>query len=344
MRPKLPSFENLSARFSKIEESRIYSNFGPQLRELEQRFALRYNVDASQVLVMANATLALEGLVRQSNQESWRVPSWTFAATALAVSNAGRNFSFEDVEKESQVMKISSGTRQMSLATLPFGSDIPKNWERFGMPPIIDAAASAGNIESLRDINVGSSLVISLHATKYLGCGEGAVVISGSSALISDLRSWSNFGLDEDRDFIRQGTNAKMSEFQAAVCHAVLDDEQNRREDYLRIRRLASEVADALGIQSGVAHGLSPYWIVSFKNQSVRDSLERTLAGQGIETRKWWANGCHRMPAFRRVPKGGLLRNTDHLARTTLGFPFHTDMTEKDFGTIHDAVAQSRLL
>lgn len=322
-----------------IEDERVYSNYGPQVTELEERFASRYKVRSEQVAVLANATLALEGLVRISKVSEWFVPSWTFAATALAVSNSGSAFVFRDVELTSQVMEMPLDIQECSIVTLPFGSAIPNNWWKNGMPTIIDGAASSGNIDDLENLPEGTSLVISLHATKYLGGGEGAVVISGSPSIISELRSWSNFGFDENRISQRIGTNAKMSEFQAAICHCVLDEEARTRDQLLYVRKLANEVGESLGIRDRVADGLSPYWQIRFPTPSLAESVRVKLTEKGIPTRSWWGNGCHRMPAFTDYQTHGELKNTDHLALTTLGLPFHSEMTKQDFEVIQSALA-----
>lgn len=339
MRPKMPDFDSFRARFSMIEESRVYSNYGPQVTELEERFASRYGVGSAQVAVLANATLALEGLIRLSNVSEWFIPSWTFVATALAASNSGRDFAFRDVDLSSQVMEMSPETLDSSIATLPFGSAIPGAWWDHGFPALIDGAASSGNIDRLEDLPDGTSLVISLHATKYLGCGEGAVVISGSSSVISELRSWSNFGFDKHRTSIRSGTNAKMSEFQAAICHCVLDEEARQRDQLLYARGAANEVAESLGIRDEVADGLSPYWQVRFATPTLRETARLRLAESDIPARSWWGSGCHRMPFFKNQQTLGALENTEHLALTTLGLPFHSEMTNRDFEKIQSSIA-----
>ena len=94
---------------------------------------------------------------------------------------------------------------------------LPKIWTSPGKyPSIIDGAASLGSIETLKNLPETSNLVFSLHATKYLGSGEGGLVVTGTKEIADELRSWSNFGFQGSRQSMTQGTNAKMSEIQAA--------------------------------------------------------------------------------------------------------------------------------
>jgi dTDP-4-amino-4,6-dideoxygalactose transaminase len=88
-----------------------------------------------------------------------------------------------------------------------------------GAPVIIDAAAAlgGGRIQVSEDVTE----VVSMHATKSLGIGEGGVIFTHESR-VDAMRSAVNFGLRPDRRF-DFGINGKMSEFSAAIGLAQLD-------------------------------------------------------------------------------------------------------------------------
>jgi dTDP-4-amino-4,6-dideoxygalactose transaminase len=46
-----------------------------------------------------------------------------------------------------------------------------------------------------------------------------------------------------------------------------------------------------------------------------------------IETRLWWEKGCHKMPAFSKIPKANL-ENTEDFSQRYLGLPFHLFLPE----------------
>jgi dTDP-4-amino-4,6-dideoxygalactose transaminase len=50
--------------------------------------------------------------------------------------------------------------------------------------------------------------------------------------------------------------------------------------------------------------------------------VARHLAAAGIDSRHWWAAGCHRQLAFAHCPRIDL-ETTEYLARHTLALPFH---------------------
>lgn len=59
MRPKLPAADRIGAYLCKIDESRIYSNFGPLARSLEDRLGARFGLSGENVCSLANGTLGL---------------------------------------------------------------------------------------------------------------------------------------------------------------------------------------------------------------------------------------------------------------------------------------------
>jgi len=341
MRPTLPPVEAFLPRLHQIEESGVFSNYGPQLEELHTRFAKRLNVKPDQVLVLANATLAIAGLAQLLDSQHFRVPSWTFAATALSVLQAGKDLTFADVDYESHRVKIECDSGP-TIATLPFGVGLPEAWQNASdFPHIIDGAASLGSVTDLSDLPTHSSIVFSLHATKYLGVGEGALVVAGDPAIAAQLKSWSNFGFDGTRSSVQLGTNAKMSEFQAAVAHAALDHEPNEHRSWGLLRKRARQVEESLkiGISSLSDNSIAPYWIVNFQSAARREAAETALRDASIDCRRWWASGCHVMPALRSCAREGELANTEALANHTLGLPFFIGMEEDDFDAISSCLS-----
>lgn len=341
MRPRLPNPSSFSSRIEDIWESGVFSNFGPQVQELESRLAKRFRVAPDQVVALSSATAAITGLVAISDKTRWRVPSWTFVATPLAVLQAGKSLQFADVSLANQTVSVSEDSSLGTITTLPFGVGVPAGtFDQQHTPDIIDAAASLASVTDLRAIPSRSSVVFSLHATKYLGSGEGGVAVVGNSETAKVLRSWANFGFSAGRESFLIGTNAKMSEVQAAIAHACLDQESHERDEWKQLRRHSIEVAEALSIDlpSLSSHSIAPYWIVAFESPRERDIVEAKLQEAGIESRRWWGSGCHSMPSLKDFPRESELRNTESLAQTTLGLPYFRGMKLSDFSMIGEQV------
>ena len=172
-------------------------------------------------------------------------------------------------------------------------------------------------------------IIFSLHATKILGLGEGAISIFGSDELASQFRSWINFGFAGTRNSVHPGINAKMSEVLAAYGLAALDAWQSEKADWLYVNSLQHEIEQKLGISPyfSTPSNISPYWIVEFKNEFTRDLAAKLLHLSNIDSRQWWEKGCHLMPAFRNIVKGDF-PNTEAVANRILGLPKYRDLDE----------------
>jgi dTDP-4-amino-4,6-dideoxygalactose transaminase len=331
--PSLPRARQILPYLESIDKSGWYSNFGPLSKELEKRIASYTNVATENVVCLVNATLALQGAVSTANRNaSWSCPSWTFAATPHAVLSAGKDLELLDIthnwRMNPQNTKNSIGN---FIDVLPFGDDLCL--DRFSNDTnalIIDAAGSFDSLRNLElDVSYPVGIVISLHPTKALAGGEGAVFISNDSEWVARLRQWANFGFDQHRQAVTPGTNAKMSEYACAVSLSSLDVWDNTRDEWLELQKwsLGCSSDAALKVQPSMNKGFaSPYWIVEGEPERIK-RLRSLLESRNIQSRQWWGLGCHKMKAFEKIA-GGDYRNTDALAITTLGLPYFRGITD----------------
>jgi dTDP-4-amino-4,6-dideoxygalactose transaminase len=333
----------------RLDGSNIYTNFGPLNTEIEDRYAERLGLGKGGVTTVGNATLGLMlGLQLHAPppQSLCILPAWTFIATPLAVMGAGMTPYFVDVdpltweltpEIVEAALRTAPGVVGAIMPVFPFGriSHSVAVWDevtaRTGIPVVIDAAAAVDTLLPGRSL-----CVVSLHATKLLGCGEGGFACSTDARLIAKLRSFSSFGFQGTRDAMFPGTNAKMSEYHAAVGLAALDHWPQTRAAFIKV---AQGYAHALlrhgsgEVQAGFgSKWVSPTCVVSVGDDRA-DLLAARLAAEGIETRRWWEGGAHAHPATRHLPRTSL-PVTEHLARSTLGLPFHLGVTPADIERI----------
>jgi dTDP-4-amino-4,6-dideoxygalactose transaminase len=205
----------------------------------------------------------------------------------------------------------------------PFGLPLePRAWDRFqattDVDVVIDAAAGFDALA------VGEApAVVSLHATKILGIGEGGFVASRDPGLIADVRRRSNFGFDGSRDASLSGCNGKLSEFGAAYGLAALDLWRLQRAQYQSV--LAYYRAALAGLPDlKIAPGLGDTWMASTFNIEAPEpailEIERRLGEAQIATRRWWGRGLHGHRAFRHLPRADLTV-TERLGGATLGLP-----------------------
>jgi dTDP-4-amino-4,6-dideoxygalactose transaminase len=252
---------------------------------------------------------------------------------------------FGDVNPHSNVLIPADLERPAgAIITAPFGSkiNIGAEWNGFENL-VIDAAAAIGEAPVILDGYFGNwATVYSLHATKVLGIGEGAIVVFSHPDHARRFRMWTNFGFDGDRSAQIEGTNAKLSEILGAIGRYRLHNWESEKLDLQTVRASAHSVAEQLGINVAYSRSdwVGPYWIVQFGSPKEKTAVRAALAAERIETRDWWSSGCHKMPAFRDVEVLDELKSTDALASLTLGLPFYRDLTPETIHRIKGLIQQ----
>ena len=347
--PKLPTASQIYPYIKKIDDNRYYSNFGPLVRTLEDRISEHLNYSYNIAGTASSGTLALEIALRTFNKKPYSkilCPSWTFIGTAQAIVNAHLTPVFSDVDIHnwwldiSKVREILVKNEDISgiILVAPFGN-IPKleEWEslsaEFNIDIIMDAASAS--LDSLT-ISKIIPIMVSLHATKLLTAGEGGVVLLDDEAFIDTFKTKINFGISNN-GIHTIGTNAKLSEYHAALCHASLDNWEKTAKTFERnCKRYASNLAalSAISLLPGYGH-------TRFTNTCVLRSklkLEDELNRQNIETRRWWRFGCHKEPLF--LEDDINFPNTCKLAKESIALPNFVDIGADKIDLISEKIIQ----
>lgn len=344
MRPRFPDVSELVPRFQAVRESGIFSNFGPQVRELEHRLAKFLGTPDNRVVIVSNATSGLTAAIDQLGGRSWCAPSWTFSATIAAALQSGVDLTLGDIDPSTQWLAVDDPTSfEGDIVVAPFGSGFGEALLHGPGKRVIDAAASiAADLPDFSKMPETTIVVFSLHATKVLGMGEGGVLICGSSEIAEQLRHRVNFGFGQDRVSVVRGFNAKMSEFQAAIGHLVLDHWEDERAEWLEARARTVATQESLGLThlfSGPGT-ITPYWLIECESRAVRNSIEQACSDEGIQTRRWWGNGCHAMPAYSHLPRTSLA-HTESIATRYLGLPFYRGIEEATLQQVSLAIERA---
>jgi len=344
LRVSSPEWTLDAPRLEQIERSGTYSNFGPQERSLRERISELVGFPADNIATASNATLALQGAVETSGAAAWRIPAYTFVASLQALEKAGRRIIIDDVDPETWELGRSKLRRQGRLHVLRFGRGLRHESEESsiysGFPLVIDGAASLGGF-LLRPTTLTprACIVFSLHATKALGAGEGAVVVFADDSWAQDFREWTNFGFSEDRVSKRSGTNAKLSEVMSAVAHSRLDQWESEIEEWLALRARAKSVEIALGLDSALGSDeISPYWVVDLGTPVHKLAIQNALTADRIASRDWWGRGLgHSAPYIRRRVRH-VFPNTLSISGRSLGLPFFRGMGSGEFERVWQAL------
>jgi dTDP-4-amino-4,6-dideoxygalactose transaminase len=350
-RPNLPAAEALLPYLRRLDEARWYSNFGPLLLEMEDRLAARFGQDV-RVITGVNATQVLTLTLKAMNLAPGSlcmVPAWTFVATAHAVIAAGLVPFFVDVDPVTWMLDPGAVGEALARAPGPVSAVIPVSafgampdlaaWRSFreatGVAVLVDAAAAFDAADDAR-----LPLVVSLHATKVLGIGEGGYLATTDQGLADRVRQLTTYGFRGTRESHLPATNAKLSEYAAVVGHAALDAWPLDRLRYLRASQLLRIALTGLP-QVSFQAGWGSDWVTSVCVVRLPDGAaqhaEQVLTEAGVDTRRWWGDGCHLSPAFAACPSDAV-PVTDRLAGSTLGIPFAIDLDAGACGRIAAAL------
>lgn len=366
--PQLPDRLALQPFLDRIDLSRHYSNFGPLVQELEQRLATDYSTHASlplEVVTVSSATAGLELALSSLELPPGSrvlVPALTFVATLTAILRAGHLPVICDIDPDNWLLTpdiaddcMRESDCQAVIAVATFGqAQDTRAWsawqQRHGVRVIIDAAAAYGSqwVEAV-DIPV----VFSMHATKSLAAGEGGFVVTGQPGQRRMIKELSNFGINLSPDtdhpvghLSYAGTNAKLSEYHAAVGLASLNSWQTqadlRHAVFLQYREtLQQACGDALIWQQGPAPAAPTTFSVRLGSSGRRSKLEQLCAVSRISTRRWYQPLLHQHAA-KVGPIVHLPTPTaEAVSADLIGLPFFPMLTRGQMAEVSQHVAMA---
>lgn len=351
VRPVLPDFSELSAGVQQILDTRMVTK-GPYLETFEA--AVREHLGVRHALGVSSCTTGLmltyKGLGLTGEVI---VPSFTFMATVSALVWCGLAPVFVDVKRETTNLDASLVEAAITprssaiVAVHNFGNpaDIEKLEEiarRRGLKLIFDAAHGFGALYRGRPVGAqGNAQAFSLSPTKLLIAGEGGIVATNDDDLAEKIRMGREYGNDGSYDSAFAGMNARLSEFNSLMGYYSLQ----RLEAAAASRNQTVEIYhEQLGCLPGIGfQQVDPQDRNSYKDFSIvvgqqafglsRDELQKALASENIDTRRYYDPPVHRHKAYRPYYRGQPLPGTDWLASNSLSLPIWTAMSsETAFG------------
>lgn len=344
--PSMPTADELLPYLREIDRSKVYVNGGPMVCRLEQGLQAMVG---NPCVAVSNGTVSLE-LALRALHLPWGaevlVPAVTYVASAQAIVNAGLVPVICDVDAATWQLdpglatEIVAVTANKSIrAVMPvaaFGSPVPvEPWERFtaatGLPVLIDAAGAIYGQQA--SAAPGIIVSYSLHATKAIGCGEGGVISTSDRVLLERVRSMSCFGPG--------GTNAKMSEYHAAVGLASLARNWAPAAGEWRLalaQRYAQRLPGALTYQAGPPQSGRTLLPVLLPAEAHAETVGEWMMNAGIETRAWYRPFLDERHDLRGFAKLGPLSTTAMLRQRLLGLPFHAHLTADDVEHVCDVL------
>lgn len=322
MIPDMPTADELLPYLRRIDAAAVYSNRGPLVTLLED---LLSQIIGAPCVTTTNCTVALELALRTFDDPDAfvAVPAFTFAATGRAIESAGSLPVIHDVDSTTWQLD-SENLHQMGFDVVvpvaPFGELVDQTaWfkyaRRTGTPVVIDAAGALLS----QDLAPGVEAVFSLHATKFIGAGEGGVFASMNPQRVENVRKLTMFG--------EGGTNGKLSEYHAAVALASLGHDRLNRK-LAETKRVADRYKThfpemRVRPDSTIAPFLLPVGHLA-------STMVRALRTRGIESKQWYRPFLDE-PRWEGQTEYPV---TDMLRQHLIGLPFHTWLTDAEIDTV----------
>jgi dTDP-4-amino-4,6-dideoxygalactose transaminase len=358
VRPSLPP-ESVLEDIRKILSGHVLTN-GPYVRELEERSADYLGVQ--HCVGVSSCTSGLMLVLRVSDLSGEVIiPSFTFAATAHAVEWNGLRPVFADIDPETLLLSPEAASRVVTadasaiLATHTYGTPcdtegLSEVARAAGARLFFDAAHAFGSEHNGRRVGgFGDAEIFSLSPTKVLVASEGGIIATDDEALAEQCRIGRDYGNPGDYDCRFVGLNARMSEVHAAIGLGSLT---GLNERIGRRNALAGLYREALGVFPGISFPKVPEGDRStYKDFTMMvdpdgfgldaPGLQRALAAEGIESRRYYSPPVHAMEAYRYLVQGnGDLTVTDSAASRVITLPMWTAMTDRHVARVADAVAR----
>ncbi|CAN7558673.1 DegT/DnrJ/EryC1/StrS family aminotransferase [Phenylobacterium sp. LjRoot225] len=318
---------------------------GPELAAFEAEFAAYCG--AGQAIGVGNGLDALVLTLRAAGVgpgDEVIVPSHTFAATWLAVTQVGAR----PVPVEPDPASYTISAEAVGAALTPrTAAVIPVSL--YGHPadmdPILalaadrglfvleDAAQSHGaEYRGRRTGGLAHATAFSFYPTKNLGAlGDGGAVTTSDAALADRIRKLRNYGSARKYEHELSGVNSRLDELQAAFLRAKLPrlDAANGAR-----RTHAAAYAEALTDIPGVTPPAEAAWARHVYHLYVvrcadRAATQARLAQAEVQTLIHYPTACHQQPAFAELGfRPGQFPLAERLAADVLSLPMWPGMDE----------------
>ncbi|TNC80754.1 MAG: aminotransferase DegT [Oleiphilus sp.] len=303
-KPYLPDRKKLDAYIESIYESNWLTNNGPLVQKLTQRLADHLSLDADCLVLVANGSLALHLSYKALDLTGDVITTpFSFIATASTLKWEGLNPVFVDIDKDTWNIDpklIEQNITPGASAIVPvhvFGNScdvkaIEKIADKYDLKTIYDASHCFGtSLDGKSILLSGDVSTISFHATKLFHTVEGGAVITKTKTLADKIRKMVNFGIEAPDSISVIGTNAKMSEFHAAVGLAVLDDmeyiEVQRKEVWEHYQRMLASSYQLQKRSPRASNNHAYFPLLLESEQAVMEALN-SLAEHGIQARRYF--------------------------------------------------------
>jgi len=335
---------------------------GPEVKQLEETVA-RYSHAAHAVGCGSGSDALLLALMALDIGPGDEVvlPSFTFFATASAVTRLGAKPVFVDIDPVTfnlDPASVQSLVTAQTKAIIPvhlFGQCaemdvIAQIAEAAGAAVVEDAAQAIGaEFDGRRAGSIGQIGCFSFYPTKNLGgAGDAGMVTANDDELAHKLALLRVHGMEPRYYHSMVGVNSRMDAFQAAILNIKME----HLDRWTAMRRENAERYTAMFVETG----LNQFMVLPQElphrrhvwNQYVvrvpdgrRDDLRSFLNEANIGAEIYYPMGLHEQECFRYLGYGrGDLPETDRATGEVLALPIFPELTEREQVAVVKRIAQ----
>ena len=363
VRPAPPQLSLAVAELQALEQSGIFSNFGPVNTLFEQEMLDRFFGGKGACTTVCNATIGLMLAIKDAVGEKPAgqfalMPGFTFAAAAHAALWCGLTPLLCDVDPatwaadpaaETELLERYAGKIAIVMPYATFGYPIDlEHYKRLadqlGVPVVVDAAASLGTRDEQGHgfgNGFAGSVVYSMHATKSCAVGEAGLIYSADTDRIARIRTMSSFGFGEPRTATMVGLNGKVSEVTALLGRLRLLDYDSVMEHRAvlsnRYRDALPELQFQLKAAGTQAHQFVPALLPSGLGDR-RAAIRAALADQGIATGAYFSPHLMEQPYFQKTCVAGPIPVCDDVSARMISLPLFDTMTHHEVDQVVNAL------
>lgn len=354
LKPMHDEIENeINDKFKQVYKKN-YFILGNEVKEFEKEFSMYCNVKYS--VGVGNGLEALTLILKAygiGSKDEVIVPSDTYIATALAVSNVGAKpifvepyISSYNINPELIEKSITNRTKAIMPVHL-YGqtSDmdpIKEIAKKYDLKVIEDSSQAHGSLYKGRKAgSLGDAAGFSLYPGKNLGAlGDAGIVTTNDKNLADKIKALRNYGSDVKYHNLYKGYNSRLDELQAGFLRVKLkyldkwnNDRKKTAEIYLE------EIRNRNIVLPQVQDYADPVWHVFAIRCKRRDELQMYLKEKGIGTLIHYPIPIHLQPAYKDFDlKKGDLPVAEKIADEVLSLPMWYGMRDREIEYVVDAI------
>lgn len=351
--PHVELRDELRDAFERVLDSGWYI-LGNEVKQFENEFA-EY-CEAAHCIGVGNGLEALHLILRAYDigvGDEVIVPSNTYIATWLAVSNAGatpipvepdeRTYNIDPALIEAAITSRTKAIIAVHLYGQPADMDAINTIAKKHQLKVIEDAAQAHGAcyKSRRAGTLGDAAGFSFYPGKNLGAiGDGGAVTTNDPVLAEKLRVLSNYGSQVKYKNEVKGFNSRLDELQAAFLREKLKklDEWNGRRKIIAVEYL-SKLCDSEVALPYIPEWADPVWHLFVVRHLQRDQLQKKMIDLGIGTMIHYPIPPHLQGAYIELGlRKGAFPVAEKIHNEVLSLPIGPHLTIDSVGSVIAAV------